>query len=96
MHDGATAKELLELKKELIRSQSSNLIRAQRAYTAENVKRQAGQALAANTPAEQAARQVSESVQYDAETAGQQWGALQRAQEITAVKVHAFWVANSV
>ncbi len=85
--DGDTLRELAELKKELGRSQSSNLIQAQRAYSAENAKRLSGKAAAADAPAEQLAKQVAEQVRYDAEAAEQQWGALQRAQELTVAKV---------
>jgi hypothetical protein len=85
--DGDTLRELEGLKQDLSKSQSSNLIQAQRAYSAENAKRYSGKAAVVDAPAEQAARQAAEQVQYDAEAAEQQWGALQRAQEVTVAKV---------
>src|SRR6185503_16142427 len=85
--DGDTLRELAELKRDLSRSQSSNLIQAQRAYSVENAKRLSGKAATVDAPAEQLAKQVADQVRYDAEVAEQQWGALQRAQELTVAKV---------
>jgi hypothetical protein len=84
--DGDAVRELDDLKKELSKTQSSNLIQAQRDYTTENLKRLAGKDAAANAPADELER-VGKLVQYDAETAERQWGALQRAQEVTIAKV---------
>jgi hypothetical protein len=83
--DGDAVRELDDLKKELSKTQSSNLIQAQRDYTAENFKKLAGKDTAANAPADELER-VGKLVQYDAETAERQWGALQRAQEVTVAK----------
>jgi hypothetical protein len=85
--DGDTWRELAELKRDLSRSQSSNLIQAQQAYSVENAKRLSGKAAAVDAPAEQLAKQVADQVRYDADAAEQQWGALQRAQELTVAKV---------
>jgi len=85
--DEQTARELDALKEELGRSQSGNLIQAQRAYSEENAKRYAGKAAAAEAPPAQDVKQVAEQVQYDADAAEQQWKALQRAQEVTVPKV---------
>ena len=40
-----------------------------------------------DAPVELATKQLAEQVTYDAEVAEQQWGALQRAQEVTVAKV---------
>jgi len=90
--DGETKKELQELKKNLGKAQSSNLIQAQRAYTAENTARFGGAAPQQRTgltgviqPGPQG-QQAAEMLQYDADVAEQQWGALQRAQEVSVAK----------
>ncbi len=84
--DGAASKEVEELKKDLSKIQSSNLIQAQRAYTEDNVRRYAGKDVA-NGPAEKDLKQLADQVVYDSEVAEQQWGVLQRAQEVTVAKV---------
>ena len=84
--DAVALHEVEQLKKDLSKSQSSNLIQAQRAYTEDNVRRYAGKE-AANAPAEQAVKQLADQVTYDSEVAEQQWGVLQRAQEVTVAKV---------
>ncbi len=85
--DEQATRELDALKEELGRSQSSNLIEAQREYSAANAKSYVGKAAAADLAAAQDGRQVAQQVQYDADTAQQQWSALQRAQEVTVAKV---------
>jgi len=84
--DGVALHEVEQLKKDLSKSQSSNLIQAQRAYTEDNVRRYAGKEVA-NAGAEQVVKQLAEQVTYDSEVAEQQWGVLQRAQEVTVAKV---------
>ncbi len=84
--DGDAQREVEQLKKDLSKVQSSNLIQAQRAYTEDNIRRYAGKEVA-NAPAEQAVKQLAEQVMYDSEVAEQQWGVLQRAQEVTVAKV---------
>ena len=65
---------------------SVNLIQAQRKYTFDNASRFSGKG-AVQLPAQQAAQQAAEQVNYDVEAAQQQWGALQRAQSVTVAKV---------
>jgi hypothetical protein len=81
--DADTKKELEELKKDVKRTQSSNLINAQRAYTLGNNARFNGEA---NQPAQQA-QKAAELVQYDESVAERQWEVLQRAQELSVAKV---------
>jgi hypothetical protein len=86
--DVQATKELETLKKDLGRAQSSNLIQAQRAYTADNFKRLGGQGGAMAVGQQQEpAQQLDELVQYDADAAERQWGALQKAQEVKVTKV---------
>lgn len=82
-------KELDELKRDLSRVQSSNLIEAQRNYTRDNVGRYSDSLglQTANQPAQQQGEQAAQMLQYDADAAEQQWGALQRAQEVSVAKV---------
>jgi len=49
-------------------------------------RRYAGREIA-NAPAEQAVKRLAEQATYDAEVAEQQWGVLQRAQEVTIAKI---------
>lgn len=84
--DAAALREVEQLKKDLSRVQSSNLIQAQRAYTEDNVRRYAGKDVV-NAPAENDMKQLADQVAYDSEVAEQQWGVLQRAQEVTVAKV---------
>jgi hypothetical protein len=85
--DQEATRELEAFKKELGRSQSSNLIQAQRSYTAENAMRYAGKNVDEKLVELQEKDRAAELVQYDADAAEQQWGALQRAQEVTVAKV---------
>jgi hypothetical protein len=84
--DGETKKELEDLKKEIKRSQSSNLIQAQRSYTYENsVKKSAG--LQSRDAEEQQGKQVAQMLDYDETIAERQWDVLQKAQEISVAKI---------
>ena len=69
-----------------IQTQSGNLIQAQRDYTWKNVEQLGGKDLGANAPAAEQEK-VAKLVNYDADAAERQWGALQRAQEVTVAKV---------
>jgi hypothetical protein len=80
-------RELESLKKDLGRAQSSNLIQAQRAYTVENFQKLGGQAEPAMGQQAQPAQQLESLVQYDADAAERQWGALQKAQEVVVARV---------
>lgn len=89
--DVDTQRELEGLKKDLGKVQGSNLIRAQRAYTADNTFR-FNNAQVAQQPAQpgevaQQGQQAAEMVQYDADAAEQQVKALNRAQEVAGAKV---------
>ena len=85
--EGEALQEIEVLRRDLNRSQSSNLIQAQRAYTADNAKKFAGKGAAADAPVDEVAQKIAAQVDYDADTAQQQWGALQRAQELTVARV---------
>jgi prepilin-type processing-associated H-X9-DG protein len=84
--DGFAQQEVEQLKRDLSKVQSSNLIQAQRAYTVDNVRRYAGKDVV-NAPAEKEMKQLAEQVMYDSEVAEKQWSVLQRAQEVTVAKV---------
>jgi hypothetical protein len=79
--DELTRKELEGLKREVSKAQSSNLIEAQRAYTADNARRFG--VINESAPAEQPVKLLD----YDAEVAERQWEVLQRAQEVSVAKV---------
>ncbi|HYV28119.1 MAG TPA: hypothetical protein VFA77_11335, partial [Candidatus Eisenbacteria bacterium] len=87
--DAGTKQELEGLKRDLGRVQGSNLIQSQSRFTVDNTSKYGGQlpqqtqAGAAGKPGEQS-QQV---LQYDAEVAERQWGALQRAQEVKVATV---------
>jgi hypothetical protein len=88
--DADTKKEVEQLKRDLGRAQSGNLIKAQRAYTLENASKfsdVSGVPAAGEKDSVQKAERAAELVLYDAEAAEQQWGALQRAQEISVAKI---------
>jgi hypothetical protein len=88
--DGVTKQELEGLKRDLGRAQSSNLINAQRAWTYDNASKYgdtSGAQPAGGKGGGQQAQQAAELVAYDTESAEQQWGALQRAQEVSVAKV---------
>jgi hypothetical protein len=87
--DGASKQELETLQRDVEKSQGSNLIRAQQGFTLDNTLKlaspglQEAQAVVAARQGQQAARML----RYDAEVAQQQWGALQRAQELKVVRM---------
>jgi hypothetical protein len=84
--DADTRKELDQLRLELNRAQSSNLIQAQRAYSA----RSAGRSDASQPHGGAVAQQVEQAAQmvaYDEQVAGQQWDALQKAQQLTVTRL---------
>jgi hypothetical protein len=89
--DEEAKRELEGLKKDLGKLQGSNLIRAQRAYTADNTFRfnnaQPTQQETQLGDATQQGQQAAEMVQYDADVAEQQVKALNRAQEVSVTKV---------
>ncbi len=78
-------RELESLQRDLGRVQSSNLIQAQRAYTYQNVNRFAD--VDSAQPQGGAGQQAAELLTYDTEAAEQQWGALQKAQEVAVARV---------
>ena len=83
---GAELKMLADLDLDQTAGQAGNLIKAQRDYTFYNAGRISGKG-AVQLPAQQVAQQAAEQVNYDVESAQQQWGALQRAQSVTVAKV---------
>jgi len=89
--DEETQHELEGLKRDVGKVQGSNLIRAQRAYTADNTLRfnnaQPAQQPVQFGDAVQQGQQAAEMVQYDADVADQQVKALNRAQEVSVAKV---------
>jgi hypothetical protein len=89
--DEESRRELEGLKRDLGKVQGSNLIRAQRAYTADNTYRfnnaQPAQQQAQFGGAAQQGQQAAEMVQYDTDVAEQQVRALSRAQEVTLARV---------
>ncbi len=88
--DEETKKELAGLKQELGRVQSSNLIQAQRAYTIENVNKYGNLSrLPTSTQGGHEGQEAAAQVQYDADVAEMQWGALQRAQDVPVAKLQA-------
>jgi hypothetical protein len=82
--DEEARNEVESLRRDLSKVQSSNLIQAQREYTVENSARFRG---GQDRPQSQAANKEADLLQYDADVAEQQWGALQRAQAVTVAKV---------
>jgi hypothetical protein len=85
--DADSAKELKAIETDLRKAQGSNLIRAQKAYTVENIAKINAQPLVQAEAQGQQAQQVAAMVQYDNEIAEQQWAQLEKAQQVTVAKV---------
>jgi hypothetical protein len=88
--DEQTKRELEGLKRDLGKVQGSNLIRAQRAYAADNAFRYNVQTAPQQSEAggaQQQGQQAAALVQYDDDVAEQQALALSKAQEVSVAKV---------